>query len=130
MQYFARIVASDPLTIHFSLHNDGPEPAWIPRVLRPLGVMVQVEVRSERGQVVYENPAVRATWKLQPGDDESYQQLEPGYTFGVVLVLDDFEPEPGRYEVRLSYTNAPYRGTAARKVGEMRYSTVLPFVVG
>lgn len=130
MQYFARIVESDPLTIHFSLYNDGPEPAWIPRVLRPLGIMVQVEVRSGRGKVVYENPTVRATWKLQPGDDESYQQLEPGYTFGVVLPVDDFEPESGTYEVRLSYTNAPYRGTAARKVETLRYATTLSLTVG
>jgi hypothetical protein len=130
MQYLASILQPTPLTIHFSLQNDAPEPAWIPRVLRPLGIMVQVEVRSDRGKVVYENPAVRATWKLQPDSDDSYQQLEPGYTFGVVLPVDDFEPENGRYEVRLSYTNAPYRGTPARNVRDMRFSTTLQLVVG
>lgn len=129
MQYIATILESSPLTLHFSLHNDDPEPVWIPRVLRPPGIMIQVEVRSESGRVVLENPSVRATWKLQPDADDSYQRLEPGYTFGTILRLDEFDAAPGRYEVRISYSNAPYRGTPSRKVAALRYSAMLPLVI-
>jgi hypothetical protein len=131
MEFVAAITRSRPVSVHFSLHNpdDADGPVWIPRVLKPLGVMLKVEVRTDRGELVYENPTVRATWKLRPEDPASYQALEPGYTFGVVVTLADFQPEPGRFKVQLAYANEPYTGTSERKVGKLSYKVSLPLVI-
>jgi hypothetical protein len=131
MEYLARVIDSRPLTIHFCLYNPlrTGRPVYIPRTLAPLGVFVTLEIRDASDNIVYDGPTVRATHRLAPADPRSYQELESGYTSGVVLVVDDFEPPPGAYEVRLRYTNQPFSGTPATPVGALAYETTLPFTV-
>jgi hypothetical protein len=131
MEYLARVIGARPLTIHFCLYNPPAtgRPVYIPRTLGPLGVFVTLEVRDASDNIVYDGPTVRATHRLAPADPRSYQELEAGYTSGVVLVVDDFEPAPGAYDVQLRYTNQPFSGTPSTPVGTLAYETVLPFSV-
>lgn len=131
MEYLTRIVCARPLTIHFCLYNppETARPVAIPRTLAPLGVFVTLEIRDSSGNVVYDGPTVRATHRLSPTDPGSYQELESGYTFGVMLEVDDFDGPPGTYEVRVRYTNAPFSGTPSTPVGSLRYEATLAFEV-
>lgn len=133
MEYLARIVRLRPLTIHFCLHNPAEtnRPVYIPRTLGPLGVFVDIEVREREGErrVVYEGPTVRATYRLAPGRDDSYQPLEAGYTFGVMLKADDFDAPPGEYELTLRYANAPFEGTPNAPVGKLIFEGTQAFEV-
>jgi hypothetical protein len=133
MQYLARIVRSRPLVIHFCLHNPAETngPVYIPRTLGPLGVFVHIEVRArdEERRVVYEGPTMRFTHRLAPDRDESYQPLESGYTYGVMLEAEDFEAPPGEYEVKLRYANAPFEGTPSTPVGKLTFEGTLNFLV-
>jgi hypothetical protein len=131
MDYLTRVLCSRPLTIHFCLYNPTVtgRPVYIPRTLAPLGVFVMLEVRDASGKVIYDGPTVRATHRLAPDDPRSYQELEAGYTSGVVLEVDDYDPRPGEYTVRVRYTNRPFGGTPSTPVGELAYETTLPFTV-
>jgi hypothetical protein len=131
MEYLTRVVCSQPLTIHFCLYNPSrtARPVFIPRSLGPLGVFVTLEIRDASGNVVFDGPTVRATHRLAPSDPDSYRELEAGYTSGVVLEVDDFDPPPGAYEVRVQYTNRPFEGTPSTPVGPLACEARLPFVV-
>jgi hypothetical protein len=92
-------------------------------VLAPLGLFVSIEVLDRDEQVLYESSRPRVKWKLDPADAESYQTLQPGYSFGVVLVVDGVDLRSGEYRLRLAYSNKPYLGTADRPVGRLAFKT-------
>jgi len=129
MEYLTRVVRSRPLTIHFCLFNPQRtgRPVYIPRTLGPLGVFVTLEVRDASGELVYDGPTVRATHRLAPSDPGSYHELEAGYTFGVMLEVDDFDPPAGEYQLRVQYANRPFSGTPSTPVGALTFETTLPF---
>ena len=127
MEYLTAIVQQHPLTIHFSLLNPARAsgPVYVPVMLEPLGAFVNVVVRDGMGQVVCQTHRPKFTPKLKPSADHAYLALEPGYSHGVLLPLDDCTLTPGAYRVQVTYSNLDYRGSPARPVGELAFSTVL-----
>jgi hypothetical protein len=131
MNYLVHIIAAQPLTIHFSLHN--PEQAdgatLVPRMLEPLGAFVSVVVRGPGGDEVCRTHPPKFTPKLKPSQESSYVEIEPGYSHGVVLVVEDCELSPGHYEVDVSYSNRDYRGPDGSAIGELTHTETLPLQV-
>jgi hypothetical protein len=127
MEYITRVVRSQPLTIHFCLHNPAAtnEPVFVPRTLGPLGVFTTLAVRDAGGATVYEGPTVRATLRLDPKSPASYQPLEAGYTFGVMLETDELSVPSGTYELTLRYSNSPFTGTPSTPVGKLEHQATL-----
>ncbi len=127
MLYLAEIVRNVPLTVHFSLCNpsEASEPAYAPRLLGPLGYFVKIEI-SDGNQISYLTHQPKADFKLRPDRSESYLALEPGYTHGIVFVLEEFKPSPGYYQLILSYSNREYEGCPNAPVGELFFRTELP----
>lgn len=134
MQYVTAILQTRPLTIHFSLYHpaDSDEPAYVPRLLEPLGAFVGIEVLGAGDRVVYESPSVKLRLKLDPSNAESYWLLEPGYTYGAVLTVDSDELQlsRGEYELELRYSNLEYVGFDDHRLGKMTHETTLGFSVG
>ena len=130
MQYLAVILQASPLTIHFGFYNpeDSEDPCYVPRMLDPLGYFVSLDVRDGKTSVYRtERPKVRL--KLHPDRAESYHALEPGYTHGIVFEIDDFEPDPGSYSLKLTYSNRQFNGFPGHPLGEMTYKATLPLYI-
>ena len=131
MNYLVNIIGAQPLTLHFSLHN--PEQAGgatlVPRMLEPLGAFVSVVVRGSEGNEVCRTHPPKFTPKLKPSLASSYMELEPGYSYGVVLVVEDCALAPGNYEVEVSYTNRDYRGPDGNAIGALTHAKTLPLRV-
>jgi hypothetical protein len=132
VQYLATITQTTPLTIHFSLYNpaESEGPVDVPRLLGPLGYFVSVEIMDENHQVVYQSYPPKVKLKLDPSRPESYQVLEPGYTYGIVLKVEDFQPAPGDYQLSVAYSNQNFRGYPGHELGEMAYRATLSFHLG
>jgi hypothetical protein len=130
MQYLAAITQTFPPTLHFSLYNSENNPVYIPRLLGPLGYFITVEIMDENNKVVYRSSTPKAKPKLYPSKPESYQTLEPGYTCGIVLTVEGYEPAPGEYRVSIKYSNLEFRGFPGHSLGKLTYSTMLSFHVG
>jgi len=131
MQYLVALTQTRPIAIHFSFYQP-PEreaPVYVPKLLGPLGAFVQVEVRREKKGVVYQSQKPKINLKLHPSRAESYHLLEPGYTYGIVLQVEELQLEPGDYQLYLSYSNLPFQGFPGYTLGELSYSTTLSFQV-
>ena len=131
MDYLVSIVRPSPLVIHFSFHNANGDamPAFVPRLIGPLGYFISLEITAENGAVVYETFKPKIKLKLHPDRQESYLALESGYTYGSVLTVEDFSPSPGAYRIALAYSNEGFRGFPGHALGEMRYRTEMAFEV-
>jgi hypothetical protein len=128
MQYLASVTSARPLVIHFSLVNpaDSPGPAYVPRLLQPLGAFVAIEITDWHKAVVYHTIKPKLRSKLDPAKDSSYVAVEPGYTYGTLLAVDEPRLTPGNYRIHLVYSNGDYRGTATAPVGGLAYQIELP----
>ncbi len=102
MNYLVNIISAQPLTLHFSLHNPAQAggATLVPRMLEPLGAFVSVVVRGSEGNEVCRTHPPKFTPKLKPSQASSYMELEPGYSYGVVLVVEDCELRPGQLRGR------------------------------
>lgn len=129
MHYLTTVAAVHPLTLHFSLHNASDAPAYVPRLLTPLGAFVSVMIRDAKGAVVYHTEAPKMKLKLDPLRDASYLELEAGYSYGAVFVLDEAKLVPGDYHLDIAYSNAQFQGTSGIPVGMLAYHTLLPLHV-
>jgi hypothetical protein len=131
MEYLTAVVDRRPLTIHFSLSNPprATSPVHVPLMLEPLGAFVTVVVKDGMGEVVCQTHRPKFTPKLKPSSDDAYLTLEPGRSHGAVFALDECTPGPGKYRVQISYTNLDYRGTPARPVGELAFTTTLDVTI-
>lgn len=131
MKYLCELVSAKPLVIHFSLLNPpgSNEPVFVPRVLGPYGLFVRVTIKNSGGQVVLEPPAIRGTFKLDPGKASSYMALDPGYSFGAAFEIDDAPEEPGDYRVFVEYANKPYTGAPGAPVPRLGFKGELELVV-
>lgn len=69
-------------------------------------------------------PALPGGAAGQPGP-----ALEPGYTFGAVLVVADLALPPGDYRLHLTYSNGAFRDVPERPVGALVYETSRPFAI-
>lgn len=65
--------------------------------------------------------------KLDPSRAASYLELEAGYSYGAVFVLDDLKLLSGDYHLDIAYSNSPFQGTFGVPVGALAYHSVLPF---
>ncbi len=129
MHCLITVVAVHPLTLHFSLHNDAAVPRCVPRLLTPLGAFLSVTVRDAKGAVVYQTETPKMKLKLDPSRDASYLELEAGYSYGAVFVLEDATLLPGDYHLDIAYSNAQFQGTFGVPVGALAYHSVLPLHV-
>lgn len=126
MNYLVTIAAVHPLTLHLSLYNDGALPRYVPRLLTPLGAFVSVTIRDVKGAVVYQTETPKVKLKLDPSREASYLELEAGYSYGAVSVLDDATLVPGEYHLDIAYSNGQFQGTPGIPVGVFAYRTLLP----
>lgn len=126
------ILNNQPLAIHFSLYNPpgSTRAAYIPRVLGPLGAFVNIEVLDASDRVIFKSTKPKAALKLHPDRAESYLALEPGYSCGIVLVIDNLKVPPGEYRLHVSYSNQPFRGIPDRPVGDLDFEMTQPFFGG
>ena len=95
MRYLVTLAGVDPLTLHWSLYNDGAAPVYVPRLLTPLGAFVALTVRDAGGALVYQSETPKLKLKLDPRRAASYLALEGGYSYGAVFILDDLALHPG-----------------------------------
>jgi|BogFormECP12_OM2_1039638.scaffolds.fasta_scaffold05381_5 hypothetical protein len=129
MHCLVTVAAVHALTLHFSLHNEGAVPGYVPRLLTPLGAFVSVTIRDVKGAVVYQTETPKMKLKLDPSRDASYFELEAGYSYGAVFVLDDATLVPGEYHLDIAYSNGQFQGTSGTPVGVLEYHTLLPLHV-
>lgn len=129
MDYLATIIKTSPLKLHFCFHNpsDAGGPAYVPRILGPLGYFVELEIFNQYDELVHETFAPKIKLKLNPKKQESYISIDPGYTYGSVLEIEDFTPVPGNYQVALTYSNQEFDGFKNNSLGEMQYQTKIKF---
>jgi hypothetical protein len=120
MECRAEIMQREPLTVHFSLvlPHDAPRPMWVPRVLLPLGAFVAAELRDGGGTVVWNTERPKFHPKLDPAAPAAYVEIDPGYSHGVVLVLEGVRPGSAEHSLTLSYGNLQYRGFAGHELGD------------
>jgi len=130
MEGLVSVLSGRPLRFHFSLHNDGGEPATVPRLFGALGSFVTASVVDADGEVVWESPVVKFKPKLDPADPTSYLALEPGHTLGAVFALDDEPPlAAGDHRLDVAYSNLQYRGTGDHPVGRLEAGASAEFEV-
>lgn len=126
IELVVEVLATEPLRLHVSLHQ--PEtakaPAWVPRLLRPVGAFVRVVVRDTAGESLYQTYAPKFKPKLKPSDDQSYLLVEPGYSYGTVFELDPGQVTAGVYRIEVDYSNLDYRGTPDRPLGKLELTAV------
>lgn len=129
MNFLVMINQTRPLTIHFSFYNpytsDGA--VYIPRLLGPPGAFISITVSDTTAQrVIYQSTKPKIALKLNPSKAESYYALEPGYTYGIMFVVERLHLSPGNYRLDLKYSNVPFYGFPEHPVGEITYQTTLP----
>jgi hypothetical protein len=129
MHCLLTVAAVHPLTLHFSLHNDGARPRYVPRLLTPLGAFLTIAITDVKGAVVYQTETPKVKPKLDPSRDTSYLELEAGYSYGAVFVLEDVTLLAGDYNLDIAYSNGPFQGTPGIPVGSLGYRSVLPLQV-
>ncbi|MEA2889643.1 MAG: hypothetical protein QOI05_436 [Bradyrhizobium sp.] len=130
VRFLATVSAVRPLALHFSLQNGGTAPAYVPRLLTPLGAFVSVTIRDAEGALIYQTETPKVKLKLDPSRDASYLELEAGYSYGVLFELDDATLVPGEYQLDIAYSNGQFQGTSGAPVGVLAYRSVLPLHVG
>lgn len=130
VDYFVAILDTRPLMLHFSPYNpvDATKPVLVPRLLTPLGAFVKVTILDQDGATVWETSQPKLGLKLHPERRESYLELEPGYSHGVVFRLEGIEVPAGPCEMQVCYSNGLYTGPREQPVGELAYNATVPFV--
>jgi hypothetical protein len=131
MDYIVAIQQTDPLTIHFSIYNmpDNDEAIYIPRLLIPLGYFIRLKVLNVVDHVIYESKQPKIKLKLHPYKPESYLSLDPGYSYGVILILDEIKLRHGTYMLKVEYSNRRFTGFQGHPIGEICYETSVRFKV-
>lgn len=131
MNFLVSIIQTQPVSFHFSFFNPrhSEETIYVPRALRPLGYFIRLKITNQDNVKVFQTEVPKAKPKMHPDRLESYLAIDPGYSYGAVLQVEDFKPGPGIYELSLSYSNQEYRGFAAQPLGEITYQTKLSFHV-
>lgn len=131
MKYIVTIQQTRPLTIYFSIYNtqENREVRYVPRLLTPLGYFIRLKILNIVDQIVYESKRPKIKLKLHPSRSESYLALDPGYAYGVVLVLDELDLQKGAYLLQLEYSNIPFTGFPGHPIGELHYEATLQFKV-
>ncbi len=131
MNYLVSVIRPNPLLIHFSFYNPGDSGAdfFAPRLLKPNGYFIRIKISNENGDRVFKTFTPKAKPKLHPDRQESYLTLGPGYTFGAIIELEEFDPLPGAYRLTLSYSNKEFRGYTGQPLGKLEYKTKLSFAV-
>ncbi len=132
IELLVEVLDTDPLRLHVSLQlpDAAAEPVWVPRLLRPVGAFVRVDVRNTAGDSVFATDVPKFKPKLKPSRNDSYLPLDPGYSYGTVFDLDLDEITRGAYLIEVSYTNLDYQGTEDRPVGELTLSTSCEATLG
>ncbi len=134
IELLVEVLDTDPLRLHVSLQlpDAAAEPVWVPRLLRPVGAFVRVDVRTTAGDSLFATDVPKFKPKLKPSRNDSYLPLDPGYSYGTVfdLDLDLDEITRGAYLIEVSYTNLVYQGTEDRPVGELALSTSCEVTLG
>lgn len=132
VELLVEVLDTDPLRLHVSLQlpDAAPEPAWVPRLLRPVGAFIRVDIRSTAGESVFATDVPKFKPKLKPSSDDSYLSLDPGYSYGTVVDLALEQVTAGKYVIELSYTNLDYQGSADRPVGELSLSASREVTLG
>jgi hypothetical protein len=128
MECLAAIVTTHPLTMHISLHNPptATSSIHVPRSLKPLGAFMHVKVSDRSGALVYETQLPKFAPKLETSHAESYVEIEPGYSYGVLLECDAPPLQHGYYRVEVSYSNLQFRGFAGHFIGDQRcYTSII-----
>ena len=120
MECRAEIVQREPLTVHVTLvqPRDAPRSTWVPRVLLPVGAFVAAELRDGSGAVVWKTERPKFHPKLDPAAANAYVEIEPGYSYGVMVVLAGAPLGAAEHSLTLSYANLQYRGFAGHEVGD------------
>ena len=131
MECLAAIVTTRPLALHVSLYNPSTAATglYVPRSLKPLGAFMHVTVRDSSGTSVFETQLPKFAPKLEVSDAESYVALEPGYSYGVVLVCDRALLPPGDYHAEVSYSNLQFRGFSGHFIGDQKCHTSISIKV-
>lgn len=126
MDYVIDVVSASPLLLRFGFQqpSDAEEPAFVPRLLRPLGYFVEVVVRGLSGEVMYRTTEPKVEAKLDPSEDQSYISLEPGYSYGALLE-ESLSLPAGDYVLSLRYSNRQFTGSRRRPVGELRHEAAV-----
>lgn len=123
MQCLLEVVESGPLVVRFSLFNPATAKSaqLVPRTLVPIGLFVTLAVRDESGEELYKSERPKAHLKLHPDRAESYLSLEPGYSFGALLSVEEDELHlgPGHYKLSATYTNGVFKGPNDAPIGSL-----------
>ena len=132
VELLVEVLDTDPLRLHVSLRlpDAAAEPVWVPRLLRPIGAFIRVDIRDTADESVFATDVPKFKPKLKPASDESYLSLDPGYFYGTVVDLDVGQVSTGKYAIEVSYTNLDYQGSADRPVGELSLSTSREVTLG
>jgi len=132
IELLVEVLDADPLRLHVSLQLPAAaaEPVWVPRLLRPIGAFLRVDVRTTAGDSLFATDVPKFKPKLKPSRNDSYLPLDPGYSYGTVFDLDLDEITRGAYLIEVSYTNLVYQGTEDRPVGELALSTSCEVTLG
>lgn len=130
MQYLVETIETSPLTFHFSFYNPehSEEIIYVPKLLRPLGYFIRLQVK-EGMNILYQTNKPKVKLKLHPGRRDSYLAIEPGYSYGAILKVEDFLVPSGIYHLHLTYSNDEFKGFRNHSLGEMEYETMLPIHV-
>ena len=124
----AWILEGAELSFYFVLENPATAsgPVLVPRVLAPLGAFVSLQVVDSTGSTIYETNPPKFTPKLDPQSEGAYVAIDPGYGYGTKFVIDDAPSLPaGTLDVKISYSNLYFRGSAEHALGDQQCSTVV-----
>ena len=131
MEYLISILKASHFLVFFSFHNPDTnlEAAYVPKPLEPLGYYIAVEVFDRDSVQVYQTYRPKVKPKLDPSRAESYIALEPGYTYGISLELEGFDPKPGIYQIAITYSSQQFQGFDGHPLGEILHREVVSLEV-
>jgi len=131
MKFLVSVVETQPVVLHFSIVNPrtSEKTIYVPRLLRPLGYFIRLKISDFEDRLVYRTHVPKAKPKLHPDRQDSYLAIDPGYSYGAVLEVEDFTPAAGTYQLALSYSNREYLGFSDHPLGEITCRIKLSFEV-
>ena len=112
------LLAARPLVLHVSVYNPptASERVLVPRLLLPVGVLLQIAVLDANGATLWRSRTVKAALKLHPDRADSYVELERGYSHGAVVSLDTVTEVARATAVTVSYSCSVFTGPPGRPV--------------
>ena len=122
------LLATRPLVLHVSVYNPATssERVLVPRMLLPVGTLLQIAVLDVDGATLWRSSAVKAALKLHPDRPDSYVELEPGYSHGAVVSLDTVTEVARAAAVTVSYSCSVFTGPAGRTVDLRTFEITVP----